>query len=69
MVTSDILIGRKYVSGGYSTSFSPGYTLKKPMFAPCDIKLFDMNLNSNGDLKQCEHECLKHESRMGNVVC
>ena len=33
MITSDTLIGRKYVSGGYSTSFSPGYTLRKPLSA------------------------------------
>jgi len=50
IVTSDSLIGRKYVNGGYNTSFSPGYTLKKLMSAPCDMKLLDTNLNSSGDL-------------------
>ena len=50
IVTSDIPIGRKYVNGGNSTSFSLGYTLRKPMPAPCDMKLLDTNLNSNGDL-------------------
>ena len=50
IVTSDIPIGRKYVNGGNSTSFSPGYTLKKLMPAPCDMKLLDTNLKSNGDL-------------------
>ena len=49
IISCDILIGRKYVNGGYNTSFSPGYTLNKPMLAPGDMKLLDTNLKSNGE--------------------
>ena len=61
VVSSVILIGRKYVNGGYSTSFSLGYTLSQLMSAPCDMKLFDTNLNNNGDLLNANSSATSRE--------